>query len=187
MKLGLIREHIDRISRIVRQMSELARPQGGQRKSCDLNEIVRRAVDMVRHDRRSESATIRYELDAALPPVEAVEDQLAQVCINLALNSFDAMAVNPPGLPRELTIRSSSEASLVRVAFEDTGPGVPAELRKRLFEPFFTTKAAGKGSGLGLSVSYRILEEHAGTLRIAEEGRGRGASFVFELPRPDAP
>jgi signal transduction histidine kinase len=74
----------------------------------------------------------------------------------------------------------------VRVAFRDTGPGVPRELRTRLFQPFFTTKAAGKGSGLGLSVSTRILEEHRGVLRI-EDAPPPGASFVFELPRKGAP
>jgi two-component system NtrC family sensor kinase len=68
------------------------------------------------------------------------------------------------------------------VSFVDTGPGVPAEVRTKLFEPFFTTKDAGRGSGLGLSVSYRILEEHGGTLRLDEEA-GPGAAFVIELPR----
>ncbi len=180
-KLALIREHIDRISRIVRQMSDLARPHNGQRASCDINQIVRRAVDMVRYDKRSKGSEIRYELAEHVPAVEAIEDELTQVCINLALNAFDAMAANPPDRPRKLTIRSVASGSLVGVAFEDTGPGVPPEVRPKLFQPFFTTKEAGRGSGLGLSVSYRILEEHEGTLRLDEDA-GPGARFVFELP-----
>jgi signal transduction histidine kinase len=70
----------------------------------------------------------------------------------------------------------------VRICFRDSGPGVPPEVRARLFQPFFTTKEAGRGSGLGLSVSYRILEEHRGELRL-DAGVTSGAAFVFELPR----
>lgn len=180
-KLALIREHIDRIARIVRQMSELARPQSGQKASCDLNQIIRRAVDMVRYDKRSKSSEILYELAERLPAVEVVEDELSQVCINLALNAFDAMAANPPDRPRRLTIRSGASGSVVSVSFRDTGPGVPRAVRSKLFQPFFTTKEAGQGTGLGLSVSYRILQEHQGTLRL-DEDESPGAVFVFELP-----
>jgi PAS domain S-box-containing protein len=181
-KLALIREHSERISRIVRQMSELARPRSKQQQTCDLNEIVRSAVDMVRYDARSKGTEIRYELAERLPGVRGAEDELTQVCINLALNAFDAMAANPPERPRRLTIRSEASGTAVRVAFRDTGHGVPAAVRKRMFEPFFTTKEAGRGSGLGLSVSYRILEEHEGVLRL-DPAIEDGAAFVFELPR----
>jgi PAS domain S-box-containing protein len=183
-KLTLIREHIERISRIVRRMGELARPQGGQRDRCDLNGIVRLAVDMVRYDERSKTSEVVYEL-GVLPPVLAVEDELTQVCINLALNAFDAMLANPPGRARRLTVRSEATPSAVRVAFRDTGPGVPPELRDKVFQPFFTTKDAGRGSGLGLSVSSRILQEHQGQLRLDQDADG-GAAFVLELPRSDA-
>jgi len=181
MKLALIREHIGRISRIVHQMSDLARPQSGPKANHDLNRIVRLAVEMARHDKRSKDSVIHYELQESLPAVEAVEDELTQVCINLALNAFDAMSSNPPDRPRRLTIRSEAPDGFVRVSFADTGPGVPAEVRTKLFEPFFTTKDVGRGSGLGLSVSYRILEEHGGTLRLDEEA-APGAAFVIELP-----
>jgi len=180
-KLSLIREHIDRIARIVRQMSELSRPQSGHRSRCDLNQVVRRAVDMLRYDQRAKGSEILYELADRLPLVDAVDDELAQVCINLALNAFDAMASNPPDRPRRLTIRSSHSGSSVSVSFRDTGPGVSADARAKLFQPFFTTKGAGKGSGLGLSMSFRILEEHGGALRL-EDGAGPGAAFVFEVP-----
>ncbi len=180
-KLALIREHVERISRIVRQMSDLARPQSKERASCDLNQIVRRAVDMVRYDKRSKSSEIFYELAEELPLIEAVEDELTQVCVNLALNSFDAMASNPPERPRRLTIQSAAVGSAVSVTFRDTGPGVPRDVRSKMFQPFFTTKEAGQGTGLGLSVSFRILEEHQGTLRLEDDG-APGAAFVFELP-----
>ena len=72
------------------------------------------------------------------------------------------------------------------MAFADTGPGVAPGAREKLFEPFFTTKEAGRGSGLGLSVSYRILEEQRGVLRLEDSGP-EGAVFAFELPRADRP
>jgi C4-dicarboxylate-specific signal transduction histidine kinase len=161
-------------------MSDLARPPSGQRARTDLNQVVRRAVDMVRYDRRARGVTVDYEL-AHLPAVEIVEDELAQVCINLALNAFDAMAGNPPERPARLLIRSAVTATGVAVAFHDTGPGVPPEVRDKVFQPFFTTKDVGSGSGLGLSVSYRILQEHRGSLRLGDTD-GAGAAFVFELP-----
>jgi PAS domain S-box-containing protein len=180
-KLGLIREHIDRIARIVRQMSDLARPPIGRRSSCDLNQIVRRAVEMVRYDQRARNAEVDYRLAEHLPAVQVVEDEFMQVFINLALNAFDAMAQNPKDRRRRLTITSVRDQGHVRVAFADTGPGVPPELRGRLFQPFFTTKEVGLGSGLGLSVSYRILQEHQGTLAL-DDAVGDGATFVLALP-----
>ena len=180
-KLTLIREHIDRIARIVRQMSDLSRPPSGVRAEHDLNRIARRAVEMVRYDKRSRNAEIHYELAEHLPAVMLVEDELTQVCINLALNAFDAMAENPPDRPPRLTIRSVAAGGVLRLTFQDNGPGVPHDLRSRLFQPFFTTKEVGSGSGLGLSVSYRILQEHAGTLAL-DQGVTEGAAFVLELP-----
>jgi PAS domain S-box-containing protein len=179
-KLTLIREHIDRIARIVRQMSDLARPPSGRRAACDLNQVVRRAVEMVRYDERARNAEVDYRLAEHLPSIHGVEDELTQVCINLALNAFDAMAANPSGQPRRLTVHSSVVDGAIRVEFRDTGPGVPRALRSKLFQPFFTTKEAGRGSGLGLSVSYRILREHGGTL-LLDESVADGAAFVFEL------
>lgn len=181
-KLALIGEHIDRISRIVRQMSNLARPQNSAKKACDLNQVIRRSVDMVRYDKRSKNSEVLYELADNLPALEVIEDELMQVFINLALNAFDAMAENPAERPRRLTIRSAAQPSCVRISFHDSGTGVAPEIRPKLFQPFFTTKETGRGTGLGLSVSYRILQEHKGSLRL-EDGGAPGAVFVMELPR----
>jgi len=180
-KLALIREHIDRIARIVRQMSDLARPAVGRRVRVDLNQLVRRAVEMVRYDQRARNAEVAYELAEHLPAIEVVEDELTQVCINLALNAFDAMARNGDGRPRKLTITSAILDGAVRVTFRDTGAGVPRPLRSKLFQPFFTTKEVGQGTGLGLSVSYRILQEHRGSLAL-DDAVDDGAGFVFTLP-----
>src|SRR5262249_55626297 len=153
-KLTLIREHIDRITRIVRQMNDLARPQNAARTRTDLNRTLERAIEVARFDRRA--AGVRVELALGqVPLVVAVEDQLTQVFLNLPLNAFDAMSANPTGRDRVLTVGSRLEGDAVRVTFADTGPGIPAEHQARLFQPFFTTKQPGKGTGLGLTVSHR--------------------------------
>jgi PAS domain S-box-containing protein len=184
-KLALIGEHIDRLSRIVRQMSDLARPQNAQAATCDLNAAIRRALEVVRYDRRSREVEFVFDLAPDAPAVTAVEDQLTQVFLNLAFNALDAMIANPPERPRRLRVSTRREEGAdgprVRVAFEDTGPGIPEALRHRLFQPFFTTKDAGRGTGLGLSVSDRIVVEHGGRLRF-EPAEAGGARFVFELP-----
>jgi two-component system cell cycle sensor histidine kinase/response regulator CckA len=180
-KLALIREHIDRIARIVRQMSDLARPAIGRRTACDLNRLVRAAVDMVRYDRRARNAEVRYELAEGLPPLDVAADELTQVFVNLALNAFDAMADNDAARPRRLTVRSAAGEDAVAIRFTDTGPGVPRAQRPKLFQPFFTTKEVGQGTGLGLSVSLRIVQEHRGTLAL-DETVADGASFVLTLP-----
>ncbi len=184
-KLGLIREHIDRISKIVRQMSDLARPQSAQKSSCDVNRVLERTLEVVRYDKRAKEVPIRFEPCPDVPFVQAVEDQLTQVCLNLALNALDAMAANPPARPKALTIRvrcvKQDGRSVVRASFSDTGPGIPESARSKIFQPFYTTKATGKGTGLGLSVSYRIIQEHQGTLAF-ECGPKDGAEFFFELP-----
>jgi C4-dicarboxylate-specific signal transduction histidine kinase len=142
---------------------------------------VRRAVEMVRHDHRARYAEVRYQLAEHLPLVDVVEDEIVQVCINLALNAFDAMAANPAERRRHLTISSQTDGQSVRVAFADSGPGVPRELRSKLFQPFFTTKEVGQGSGLGLSLSYRVAQEHQGSLSLLDEVLD-GATFVLTLP-----
>jgi PAS domain S-box-containing protein len=179
-KLGLIREHIDRIARIVRQMNDLARPQRAERSRTDLNRTLERAIEVARFDRRASGVEVRLEL-GAIPLVVAAEDQLTQVCLNLALNAFDALSGNPPGRERVLTVATQVEGARVRVIFDDTGPGVPAEHQARLFQPFFTTKQSGKGTGLGLPVSHRIVQEHGGTLSF-ENRAGGGARFTFDIP-----
>lgn len=184
-KLRLISEHIERISKIVRQMSDLARPRDPKRLAVDVNRVVARALEIVRYDRRAKEVKLRFEPADDLPFVVAIEDQLMQVCLNLCLNALDAVAENPPTRPKSIDVRTSrverDGREFVRVGFADTGPGIPAAVRPRVFQPFFTTKAPGTGTGLGLSVSHRLIEEHAGRLDF-ECGDESGTEFFFELP-----
>ena len=184
-KLVLIREHIERISRIVRQMSDLARRRTAVRTPCNLNHVVERALEIIRYDKRAKGVAIGFEPGAELPQVLAVDDQLLQVCLNLGLNALDAVVGNPPHRPRSLNVRTNLHEErgrlFVRVSFVDSGPGIPEPARAQIFQPFFTTKEPGHGTGLGLSVSYRIIEEHEGTLAFACPPP-RGTDFWFQIP-----
>jgi two-component system sensor histidine kinase HupT/HoxJ len=108
------------------------------------------------------------------------DGQLLQVAMNLVQNAYDAAAGRPDGRPR-LRIVAQRQGALLRITFQDNGPGIAAEHLSRLFDPFFTTKPVGKGTGLGLSISYGIVERHGGRMLAGNHDDG-GAEFVLELP-----
>jgi signal transduction histidine kinase len=118
------------------------------------------------------------ELPKSLPSIFAVNSQIQQIFFNLILNAFDIM---PGG--GTLKIRAKSVENGVEIQFEDSGPGIPEELRNNIFEPFFSTKDGG--TGLGLTVSYNIVTAHGGTLDLID-GSGTGACFRLFLPMGDA-
>jgi signal transduction histidine kinase len=119
---------------------------------------------------------IVQELNLDRATVRMDRQQLTQAVMNLVLNAMQAM---PEG--GAVTIRASlaSPGRMARVTISDTGPGIPAEHLERIFEPYFTTKAGG--TGLGLALARKIVEEHQGTIRV-ENGPGGGAAFIVTLP-----
>jgi len=106
--------------------------------------------------------------------------QLEQVFINLLTNARDALS-EVPEARKKIRIVSSLERDRIRIVFEDTGPGIPAEIAKRVFDPFFTTKEVGTGTGLGLSITYSIVKEHGGDISLSKTPEG-GATFTVEVP-----
>ncbi|MHC5079079.1 MAG: PAS domain S-box protein [Planctomycetota bacterium] len=184
-KLDLISGHIDRISKIVQQMSDLARPPSEEKRRCDINEVIQRALEIVRYDKRAKQAEVGLELAPDLPTLTVVEDHLVQVFINLALNAADALENNPEDRPKRLQVAServeADGGSHIRITFDDSGPGIPEGDLPKIFQPFFTTKEVGKGTGLGLAVSYRIIHDHGGEIQV-ESRVGEGTRFTIVLP-----
>ena len=111
-----------------------------------------------------------------LPKIEAFGGQLNQVFMNILDNAQDAMGDNGT-----LTINAFREHQKVRIEFIDNGKGIPQENLKKVFDPFFTTKAVGKGTGLGMSISYRVINDHNGTINVESEV-GKGTKFIIVLP-----
>jgi signal transduction histidine kinase len=126
---------------------------------------------------------VRADLDPSAPVVEGDDPKLQQVVLNLLINAEDAMRSSPT---KRLVVRTTRGldarlGELVTIEVTDSGKGMNAETRERIFEPFFTTKPAGSGTGLGLSLSYGIVEAHGGSIAVESEP-GRGTTFRISLP-----
>jgi PAS domain S-box-containing protein len=165
-----------RVGDIIERNRSLYRRGTPQREPIDLNDIIRQMVVLLHDAANRQSISIRTDLDAALPTTTADHVQLQQVLMNLMLNGIEAMQ-DESG---ELSVTSTrSEDGQLLISVSDSGPGLPGEEPERIFEAFFTTKP--QGTGMGLSISRRIIESHGGRLW-ASPNTGRGATFQFTLP-----
>jgi signal transduction histidine kinase len=171
----------ERCVRIVRNFLALARDRAPERTAVDLNGVVREAIELLAYELRTDNVEVRLELADDLPRLWADPHQLVQVLVNLIANAHQAMR-HTAG-PRAISVTSGVEppSGWIRLILTDTGPGIRPEIQPRIFEPFFTTKPPGQGTGLGLSLSAGIIEDHGGRIRVQGEV-GEGATFVIELP-----
>lgn len=175
----LIVEQVDRVSAIIRQLLDFARREAPQRRQVDLRAVLRDAVLLV--SPLAESSGVSLEVATKNERVAALVDpsQLQQAVANILMNAIHAsvrggvVRVEVCGQPRPM------------IEVRDFGKGIAPEHLPHIFEPFFTTKAAGVGTGLGLSVTLGIIEEHGGTVRVAST-LGVGSTFTVELLPPEA-
>ncbi|MGN6369233.1 MAG: sensor histidine kinase [Phycisphaerae bacterium] len=175
--IARLRQQIARVANIVRQLTDFARP-GGDWTNASLNDVVTKALEVLRFDRRLKHARIDIHLDPAVPVMRIQPAALEQVIINMAINAADAMENTPE--PR-LEIQTAVSPDEILLKIKDNGPGIPADIRDRIFEPFFTTKPVGKGTGLGLSISYSLIQKHEGRIEV-ESTPNRGTAFTVRLP-----
>jgi signal transduction histidine kinase len=175
-QLDLINTHINRISHTVRQLSNLARPAPTNWERVDIGRILEEVVSLVVFDGRASNASVEFVRHEGLSSTFVLRDQLLQVFINLALNAFDAMPTHG-----RLSISTAQINGTIVIDFKDNGCGISAETGRRVFEPFFTTKEPGRGTGLGLSVSYGIIQKHGGRIEM-ESQEGEGSTFTVKLP-----
>src|SRR5277367_1233206 len=173
--LLVLQKNIERASRISHNMLSLARQRPGSRQAVDMNVAVEEAMLIVGAEPKG--VMLRYEtsLDRSLPPVMAEPTGIEQVLINFILNSRDAGA----RLIRIETGPAQGRSGHLRMAISDDGAGIANEVIGRLFQPFFTTKA--KGTGLGLWLSQRIIQDHGGSIAV-ESVAGKGTTFTITLP-----
>lgn len=175
---GIYRE-AERASRIVRHLLSFARKHQPERKTVDVNTVIRESVELKAYEMRVNNIVTETDFDELLPMTVADPHQLQQVFLNLINNAEQAMLdYRGSGL---LKIFTSHVDDKIQVAFVDNGPGISEEIADRIFDPFFTTKDVGKGTGLGLSVCYGVVEDHGGRIW-TETVKDQGAKVVVELP-----
>ena len=183
MKRGLdvILSESERAARIVRNLLTFARKRQSTRALVDLNEIVKETLSLRAYEQRITNISVIPALAAGLPMIFADGHQVKQVLLNLLMNAEQAMlGAHGRGT---IVIRTwhDSARQVVVMEVNDDGPGVPEDVQGKIFDPFFTTKEVGKGTGLGLTVAYAIVQEHGGRIRL-ESRKGGGASFFVEFP-----
>jgi len=165
-----------RAAEVIDRVRSLYRRDTSDRERLDVNEIIREMIILLRDKTDRNSISIRTELDSGLPLITADRVQLQQVLMNLILNGIEAMKDTKGELT--ITSKKTADAQLL-VSVSDSGMGLPGGEVDRVFDAFFTTKA--QGTGMGLSISRRIIESHGGSLW-ASANRERGATFQFTLP-----
>jgi len=165
-----------RASEIVNNLLNFSRTGAAEFVEVDLNSVLEETLTLVQHPLKTARVNVIKNYKEQLPPVLGSITRLQQVFLNLFMNARDAM---PNGGMVE--VRTAAQNGSVEVEVTDTGTGIPPENLHRIFDPFFTTKASGRGTGLGLSVSYGIIKEHAGKVDVRSTP-GKGTSFRLEFP-----
>jgi signal transduction histidine kinase len=180
------REGAERIRNVVQNLRTFSRLDEAEFKQVDIHEGIDATVRLL--SRYYSSGRVQLSRDyGQLPPVGCYAGQLNQVWMNLLANAAQAVEAAGGG---EVSVKTSVESGQVTVAVTDTGCGIAPEHLRKIFDPFFTTKPVGEGTGLGLSVTYSIVQRHGGTIRVRSQ-QGKGTTFLVGLPttapRPDGP
>jgi len=176
--LDLIASESRRCGDLVKNLLTFSRVTPINLQPTNLNHVIQQSLRLVQHQLDLNGVHVQAQLDAELPLVHCDGAQIEQVVLALLMNAVDAL---PQGGNLWLTTASSKDESLVRIVVRDDGAGISPEILPRIFEPFLTTKETGRGVGLGLAISQRILERHDGTIEVHSE-LGRGTTFTVTLP-----
>lgn len=174
MYFNVIMSELKRIESIITEFLVLAKPQAVQYKQNDICKIMQDTIDLISAQAMMHNVQIIADFERALPPVYCEPNQLKQVFINILKNAIEVM---PKG--GDITVRIARAGCHVRISITDQGCGIPKDKIKKLGEPFYTTKE--RGTGLGLMVSYKIIEEHQGKIDVESEV-GVGTTFHITLP-----
>lgn len=174
-----IEKMVVRISRIIKTMRNFARNTSGEDfKECDLEEIINDTLDLCQEKLNSYSVNLRINGDFKKMKLECRGIEISQVLLNLIGNACDAIKAEDD---RWVLLQVDEEDSWLIIKVRDSGKGITKELKDKIMQPFFTTKEKGEGTGIGLSISKRIIKNHGGLLYINEEVEN--TEFVIKLPK----
>jgi signal transduction histidine kinase len=178
--LKTMSQQIERISMILKRMLSLSRPATSEYRWADVNTLIENTVSLVQFDRRAKSVEIKNEVNHDLPMVWLNPLHFEQVLLNIFLNGLDAMAAQEDQ-SHQLEITRNHEDRFIVIRIRDDGIGMEPEICRRAFESFFTTKELGKGTGLGLFISYNLVSELDGTIELDSEP-GKGTTVTIKIP-----
>src|SRR3989475_490547 len=178
--IEMVVSQADRMAKIVRNLLFVSRQRPPERAALDLNEVIERTLSLRLNQLTLSGISVERDLASGLPAIVGDPNQLEQVFLNLLLNSEQAIHDSKRGARIVVRTSTSEGGRAVKAQVIDDGPGIPGEVLAHVFEPFFTTKEVGTGAGLGLSVSYGIVQEHGG--RLVVESRPGATVFTLELP-----
>jgi signal transduction histidine kinase len=174
--LELSLSEVQRLSEMLRNMLSFSKPEEEKRRPVNINELLEGILMFMEKQMREANVQVETRFDGEIPEIKASTNQMRQVFLNMFKNAKEAM---PRG--GTLTVRTTKTDSTVLIHIQDTGVGIPEEIRNKIFEAFFTTKQKVKGVGLGLSVCYGIIKDHGGDIMVKSE-EGKGATFTISLP-----
>jgi two-component system, NtrC family, sensor kinase len=179
--LEMITSEVDRCTNIIDGLLDFARAgrTAGTTEPVDLNQLLERTLDLLKHHQRFRRVTVHRQFAEELPAVLGDGERLIQAAMAVLLNAADATGGNG-----EVTIRTHAEDGEVVAEFEDDGPGIAPDVLPKIFDPFFTTKGPTRGTGLGLAVCYGIVTDYHGSLEVRSE---LGQGTVFRMGFPAAP
>ena len=181
-KLELIKKQVTRISKIIRDLVDFSRPSNYELQLTDVNQNIIEAIEIIKVGAKAKDIKFDAELNNKIPLLPLISDQVQQIFVNILLNAVDAIAeYNGAHLQHKISVKSNIDDENVMITFTDTGGGIPEEHLTKVFEPFFTTKKEGKGTGLGLWVSYGIVKSFQGDIRVESELK-KGTTFTIILP-----
>jgi signal transduction histidine kinase len=176
--LRVIISQITRISGVLRNLMDFARPKAPEPRPTDLNQVLKKSIELASYDKRFKRLAIRTEF-SSLPMLSLDPDRMQQVFLNLLLNARDAIGDEMEN--GEIIISTTTPDGEVLAEIADNGSGIVPELLPRIFDPFVTTKAKGQGTGLGLAVCHSIVAAQGG--RISAANREKGSAFTITFPK----
>lgn len=180
-KLSLVKSQITRISKIIRDLVDFSRPSNYELELTDINKVIHEAVEITKVGTKAKDITFETNLSDSIPMLPLIADQIQQVFLNILLNAVDAISEKKEKKNEKITVTSQADSDWLTITFVDTGPGIKEENINKIFEPFFTTKKEGKGTGLGLWVSYGIVKSFQGDIKVKSK-INEGTTFVIKLP-----
>ena len=180
-KLDLVKSQVTRISKIIRDLVDFSRPSNFELQRVNINECLKEAVEITKVGTKTKDIDYNVKLSDEVPNLPLVADQLEQVFVNILLNAVDAINEVKNERDKSIIVESSLSKDEAIITFTDTGSGISNENMNKIFEPFFTTKSQGRGTGLGLWVSYGIIKSFQGNIEVKSE-IGQGTTFIITLP-----